>query len=794
MSDYVFYIDENKLQVYDDDATSIASIDLNTDMDRAKLGNRLRVDKNYQYITLEGVVYKYDYTVPEVVWQYSIGDGLVGLAVNSSGDVFAGTETGWLYKIDSSGSLDWSYDTNYFCMVHVEARQDGGCIIALPGENEMYGISSSGSVDTTYDVSSRYPIEVNTDTLQSLGVDYNGNAYHVTNWASISKWDTDGDKVLDYQRIPVYNTNISFDADGVLYCGVEDPYAPNTAYIYDASGDVDYSDSNEFDYCTGTAIDTSGNWYISRRRKLDKYDNTNNNDWSRITVENEIVSIDCETGRISGGLFPITPEVTTTQANNVSGNQITLNAQTNDYSITGTVEGYFEYREKGSATWTQTTAQTVSPDSNFNETITGLTELTLYEYRAYLEYGTETLVGEIVDFSIDDFYYYDSSFETGDIFSHSDTRLFQSEIVLDVNSSQLDQEDFETNLGDWVNDVNNVSDWIRGSGSTPSGSTGPNSAYSNTYYIYVETSSGYSYNNGDTDIIEYDLGSNKNGHVDFYYHQYGADQGTISLEGWDGLSWNEIWSSSGDQGTTWIHETTPETDFSGYSKLRFKNVANGGYRGDVALDLVTIEESSLISTGTCILEPIPLSNITSKGTSIIDLLTTIENDGEVVIKTAINDSDITAPSTWTTETNESSIQSIDSGTDLTNKYLWVKLEFDLGTDDSSPTVEDIFTAINQLASLPPEINITNYTKSVISDEVGYQTSTVTFQSNQDLVEWEARADGTGHGTGTLVGSGTTETADTNITFDVDYDELTGGDKVYQINVYGKNSAGQWNDD
>ncbi len=91
------------------------------------------------------------------------------------------------------------------------------------------------------------------------------------------------------------------------------------------------------------------------------------------------------------------------------------------------------------------------------------------------------------------------------------------------------------------------------------------------------------------------------------------------------------------------------------------------------------------------------------------------------------------------------------------------------------------------------IEISNYTLDRISDEIGYQTSAVTFQANQDLVEWEARADGTGHGSGLLVGSGGSANANTNVIFDVDYNELTQGDKTYQINVYGKNSDGLWSD-
>jgi hypothetical protein len=89
--------------------------------------------------------------------------------------------------------------------------------------------------------------------------------------------------------------------------------------------------------------------------------------------------------------------------------------------------------------------------------------------------------------------------------------------------------------------------------------------------------------------------------------------------------------------------------------------------------------------------------------------------------------------------------------------------------------------------------IHSVTKSKISSVTGMDVSTVTFQSNQTLQAWEARADGTGHGSGDLVGNGTTLAANTNQTFDVDHSELTWGDKAYRINVYGQNAAGEWSE-
>jgi hypothetical protein len=100
------------------------------------------------------------------------------------------------------------------------------------------------------------------------------------------------------------------------------------------------------------------------------------------------------------------------------------------------------------------------------------------------------------------------------------------------------------------------------------------------------------------------------------------------------------------------------------------------------------------------------------------------------------------------------------------------------------------TYIPQVSSYPI-ITIINKTKTKISDETGMTTSTVTFESDQDLMEWEARADGAGQGQGLLIGSGTAVTANTDVVFDVDYTELVNGDKEYRINIYGKNEGGLW---
>lgn len=125
----------------------------------------------------------------------------------------------------------------------------------------------------------------------------------------------------------------------------------------------------------------------------------------------------------------------------------------------------------------------------------------------------------------------------------------------------------------------------------------------------------------------------------------------------------------------------------------------------------------------------------------------------------------------------------------------------------------------------PAITIDSVSRQKIGKWAGVDVATVVFSPNQDLMEWEARADGSGVGQGLLVGEqrnpvddgyalklknpwndtlqeyGTSWKAFGSQTFNsvsygsasfvVEDEELTYGDKPYKISVYGKNEAGEW---
>jgi hypothetical protein len=179
-------------------------------------------------------------------------------------------------------------------------------------------------------------------------------------------------------------------------------------------------------------------------------------------------------------------------------------------------------------------------------------------------------------------------------YTWDDTGFVQIHLTTPGGGEVLASEDFESGFGDWVNVSGDTDDWLRDSGGTPSSSTGPSSgANGSTWYVYLETSSGYAYSAGDYAILEGpDIGGSDRT-LTFYYHMYGADMGTLNVDVYSGGQWhNAVWSISGQQHTSSSAAyTQAQVDLSSYSgtiRIRFRGVAAGNYRGDMAIDDIEV--------------------------------------------------------------------------------------------------------------------------------------------------------------------------------------------------------------
>ena len=110
------------------------------------------------------------------------------------------------------------------------------------------------------------------------------------------------------------------------------------------------------------------------------------------------------------------------------------------------------------------------------------------------------------------------------------------------------------------------------------------------------------------------------------------------------------------------------------------------------------------------------------------------------------------------------------------------------TNNSNEILLPLFFVIQ--TNISPIISIVDYSTTKLSRVSGKNEISITFSSDEDLSEWEVRADGTGVGSGDLIASG--GAISSNVNFTVNGIQLTWGDRIYRINVYGKSTEGVWN--
>jgi len=145
---------------------------------------------------------------------------------------------------------------------------------------------------------------------------------------------------------------------------------------------------------------------------------------------------------------------------------------------------------------------------------------------------------------------------------------------------------FDHWTGDVDRSLNNSTPgtWALRTGTTPSSNTGPSSAGNGSYYVYTEVSSGA---NANTITMETWYFANLT-NIAFLYNMNGVDMGTLDLDYYDGQTWSNLWTISGNQGNTWKEVTLDNLEPLTIRKVRFQHYGATGYRGDAALDNIRI--------------------------------------------------------------------------------------------------------------------------------------------------------------------------------------------------------------
>ncbi|MCD4730271.1 MAG: choice-of-anchor J domain-containing protein, partial [Bacteroidales bacterium] len=176
-------------------------------------------------------------------------------------------------------------------------------------------------------------------------------------------------------------------------------------------------------------------------------------------------------------------------------------------------------------------------------------------------------------------------------------------------------ESFETGWGSWIQTTGDDFDWTRISGSTVSSGTGPSSAFDGSYYIYTE-SSDPNYPNkyaGFYNMFNFAAGGLTNPMIEFAYHMYGADMGTLTLQiSTDyGISWTDEWSLSGNQGDSWYNYSVDLSDYGNTDNvlLRWWGYTGSSWTSDISLDNICVSENT--SLPSCAIDVSPINTETN---------------------------------------------------------------------------------------------------------------------------------------------------------------------------------------
>ncbi|WP_105169787.1 hypothetical protein [Pseudoalteromonas sp. T1lg23B] len=157
-------------------------------------------------------------------------------------------------------------------------------------------------------------------------------------------------------------------------------------------------------------------------------------------------------------------------------------------------------------------------------------------------------------------------------------------------------QDLSTSLEggiDWQNEGNYM--WLRQQGVAPTSYTGPSGAKEGNYYALFETSYGAAYNQGNSAILKSPRLLGNERVICYWFHMYGADVGALALQSspndsqWVTLmEFNRQQHSSESSKWSNVCAAIP----SGTRYLRFLATANGGYRGDIAIDAIRIDSQA----------------------------------------------------------------------------------------------------------------------------------------------------------------------------------------------------------
>ena len=259
---------------------------------------------------------------------------------------------------------------------------------------------------------------------------------------------------------------------------------------------------------------------------------------------------------------------------NITSNNITSNSADIGWTSNGT-ESQWEINYNGNSiitTSSPVTLNNLNPNSVYNVTVSAICSATNQSPTPYSTTFNTLCNSEIAP--------YIENFDNG---------------ISNCWSQELSNDDF---------------DWTLNSGPTPSNGfgTGPTDDISGGgNYIYTEASNPR--DPGDVAIIYssfIDISNLSSPELNFFYHMFGPNMGTLEIEIFDGNSFTNIFTLTGDQGDQWFQNSIPLITNSNIIQFKIIGEIGGNWSGDIAIDNFEVREAPTCPTPT----NLTFSNIT----------------------------------------------------------------------------------------------------------------------------------------------------------------------------------------
>ncbi|XP_035827621.1 MAM and LDL-receptor class A domain-containing protein 1-like [Aplysia californica] len=164
--------------------------------------------------------------------------------------------------------------------------------------------------------------------------------------------------------------------------------------------------------------------------------------------------------------------------------------------------------------------------------------------------------------------------------------------------------DFELGTCGFNQSTTDDFDWTRSNGGTGSYGTGPNQDHTyGTYsghFLYIEASNR---SPNDTAVLSSpQIRLSTTSCLSFYYHMYGSTMGTLQVYKRNGVNRYQVFQRNGDQGNMWVRAEVPLRHYSYASQtinFDFVGIVGSSYKGDIAIDDISLNTGSCPTRGAC---------------------------------------------------------------------------------------------------------------------------------------------------------------------------------------------------